>query len=239
VLPDECRLYRAGGKEIGRTRPTAPASSDVIDQLMLLLDTYPQGRRASLDLIVSDSVARVISLPWQDSLSGEEQLGAYARACFDQAGFDLDGNWQVQAAYRHFRDVGLGYALPGSLIASVHPRLLERQIQLRSIMPVSAHAYWRHMNRKRGKRTVLLLHERSRLSALLFDGLQCVGMQVQPTGSALPDAARRLFHSVEAVLPSVSHVQCWSSEGSEMNGQLIKSQFPVSSFDILPRLKWS
>ncbi len=238
VSPDACRLFGAGGREVGRSTPASAPVFDVMDGLNRILDAGALRGRAQIDLIVSDGVARSIPLPWQDNLRSEEQYEAYARACFDQAGFELEGEWIVQVAYRHFRGVGVGYALPRPLVMDVRNRLLERGIRLRSIMPMSAHAYWRNACGARGTRSILVLREWGRLSALMFDGTACAGIHVQPMGSGLSDAARRLSNGIEAVFPSVSRVQFWAAGTDDMETEMIRNRFPSSSFKVLPGLAW-
>jgi hypothetical protein len=238
VAPDMCRLFGTGGREAGRSTPASAPVFEVMDGLHQVLDAGALRRRAQIDLIVSDGIARSIPLPWQDNLRSDEQYEAYARACFDQAGFALEGEWIVQAAYRHFRGVGFGYALPRPLVIDVRNRLLERDIRLRSIMPMSAHAYWRNACGARGTRSILVLREWGRLSALLFDGKACAGVHVQPMGTGLADAARRLSNGIDAVFPSVSRVQFWATDTDDMETDVIKSRFPSSSFNVLPGLAW-
>lgn len=239
VYPDGNVLYGAGGREVARYVPVARAAFDVTENLDRLLDAYPRRGRAQLDLIVSDSAARTIPLIWQDSLNNGEQYEAYARACFDQAGFNLDGDWVVQAGYRHFRSVGFGYALPRALVVEVGNRLLERRMRFRSIAPISAYAYWRNTGNVRGSRTVLILRECGRLSALLFHGRTCAGVQVQPMGAGFPDALRRLANMLDATLPAVSHLRFWTPTVDTAETELIKSRFPTSDFEVLPGLRWA
>jgi hypothetical protein len=144
----------------------------------------------------------------------------------------------VHAAYRHFRGVGFGYALPRSLIVDVQDRLRERQVRLISIMTMSAHAYWRNACGVRGARSILVFREWGRLSALMFEGMACAGVHVQPMGASLADAARRLSNSIDAVFPSVSHVHFWATTTDDVETELIKSRFPSSSFKVLSGLAW-
>jgi hypothetical protein len=218
-----------------------PASApvfDVVEGLIQVLDVGSPRGGTQIDLIVSDGISRSIPLPWQDSLGSDEQYEAYARACFDQAGFELEEGWIVQAAYRHFRGVGFGYALPRSLVMDVQDRLLKRDLRLRSIMPMSANAYWRNACGARGTRSILVLREWRRLSALMFNGKACAGVHVQPIGTGFSDAARRLSNGIDAVFPSVSRVQFWATSTDDAETELIKSRFPSSSFHVLPGLAW-
>lgn len=238
LLQDGVHLYRPGSRAAVHSLPVAGADTGVLDGLTALLDGHPRAANTSIELIVSDSAARLIPLSWQDSLQGDQQQAAYARACFSQAGFDLDGDWLVQAAFRHFHGTGLGYALPRSLVVEAQKYLIERRIRLRSIMPMSAHAYWRGKSGIRGERTVMLLRERSRMSALLFDGKKCAGMHVQPMGTGLPDTARRLLNTVDAAFPSVSRIQYWTLGDGEAEAESIKGHLSERHFETIASLGW-
>jgi hypothetical protein len=236
VLPEAGALSRIGGKELARWGVDAGGPLGVQEGLDRLIGAYRPRGRASVELIVSDSAARLVPLPWQDNLRNDSQREAYARACLDQAGFQVDGEWLVHAAYRHYRDVGLGYALPRALVMAARDHLAAQGIRLRSIMPASACAYWRASG-MRGKRTVLLLHERRRLSALLFDGRNCAGFHVQPAGAALPDVMQRLAGTIDTVFPAVSHVRFWSYLDDDTQHGTVKSVFPEAGFDVLSLLE--
>lgn len=239
IFPDICRLYGANGKEIGTYTPASLPGFDVVDCLLRVLDADPPRGRTEMEIIVSDSVARSIPLPWQDRLANDEQYEAYARACFEQAGFDLNDEWVVQGAYRHFRGGGLGYGLPRALVTAVENQLTERGIRLRSVMPMSAYAYWRHASGARSGKRVLLLREESRLSALLFDGKICAGLYVQPMGTGAADAARRLSTMLDTVFPEISSIQYWTPKADEEVAESIRTRFSVSDFKVLHGLGWS
>jgi hypothetical protein len=239
VFPETGWLHRAGAKELNRFTVDSTDRKSVAQGLDLLLEGQRWGRRASLELLVSDSLARVIHLPWQDSVTTEEQRAAYARACFDQAGMVLDDDWLVQAAFRHFRGAGFGYALPRSLVSQVRDQLIERRMALRSIMPLSASAYWRNRCGVHGKRSALMLEEHGRVSAILFDGKRCAGMYAQPTGVGALDAARRLLRTVDAVFPSISRVQLWTLQKGGADAELIKKHLPQTSVELLEKTRWN
>lgn len=239
IFPDVCRLHGANREEIGTYTPASLSGFDVVDCLVQLLDANPQRGRTEMEVIVSDSVARSIPLPWQDGLANDEQYEGYARACFERAGFELNDEWVVQGAYRHFRGGGLGYALPRALVMAVENQLTERGIRLRSVMPMSAYAYWRHPNGARNGKRVLLLREESRLSALLFDGKICAGLYVQPMGTGAADAARRLSTMLDTVFPGISGIQYWTPQADEAEAESIRSRFSVSDFKVLHELGWS
>lgn len=238
IFPEACQLYRERRLAIGDCLIPQVTSFDVTQALDALLDAHPTRVGAEIDVIVSDTVARVIPLTWHDNLKNDEQQRAYARACLEQAGVGVGDEWVVQAAYRHFRSMGLGYALPYVLVARVRDHLLERGIALRSIMPLSACAYWRNNSGAGNRRTVLLLHERSRLSALLYDGRTCAGFYVQPMGTGLSEAAKRLFNTVETVFPAISHVHFWTPSTNPVDTTTFAKKASLPAVQILSGLRW-
>jgi hypothetical protein len=238
LFPDATTLYRSGGQAVVRSMPS-DSGVELIDGLGALLDGIDRAHSSRLEIVISDSAARLTALPWQDSLKGDDQRAAYARACFSQAGFELDEDYLVQAAFRRFRGFGLGYALPRLLVAEVDKCLRERGVRLTSIMPLSAYAYWFSRRSMRGGRTALLFRERNRLSVLLFDENKCEGIHAQPMGAGVADTARRLWNMVELSFPSVSHIQYWSAEDGEAEARLIEERLAGPSVESISQLGWN
>lgn len=235
VFPHAGRLYRVrGGKVADWT--SSVAAENLEDGLERLLDTYVPRAGATLELIVPDASARLITLPWQNDLVNRQQRQAYAHAYFTHAGFVLGDDYAVEASYHHFGGMGLGLAMPRSLVLSMRERLVHRRIQLRSIMPASAWAYWR-ADTVRGRRMALLLHEDRRLSAMLFDGKICAGFHTQPIGTGLNDAVLRIKAAIDATLPSISLVQYWSTAENDEQASVIQDAFAATRFEALQLLE--
>ncbi|WP_323141137.1 hypothetical protein [Massilia phyllosphaerae] len=87
----------------GRRQPTPLTASNrknafvpiVLDGLYMRLHEKAFAARAGVDVVVSDSQARILYLPWQNKLHSEAQREVYAHGCFEQAGQPLDGDWLV------------------------------------------------------------------------------------------------------------------------------------------------
>jgi hypothetical protein len=236
VFPDTGWLVKAGGKEISRYAG-AEAQQSVLDGVDLLLHEKSLSARAGIDLVVSDSQARVLYLPWQNKLSSEAQREVYARGCFEQAGLVLEGDWLVQTAYRWYQGGGIAYCLPRALVASVADRLAASRLQLRSIMPLSAHAYWYAKGIPSRGRSVLYLEEQRRCSALLFGDRKCIGMHVQP-GNSGPDTTKRLLRTIDAVFPEVGQMQVWSVHDDCPHSALFRELVPNANVAQIDKGRW-
>lgn len=239
VFPESSWLRRAGGRQLGEFTDAPSPKPDVIGGLERLLQDRIWTRKPSVELLVSDCHARVVHLPWQDSLTNDEQTRAYARACLDQAGLGVDDSWLVQAAFRHYRGAGLAYALPRSLVAEVKAHLDDRGLRLRAVLPVSCAAYWRNRTGALRQRSMLVLEEHRRVSALLFDGLKCSGIHVQPAASAPGKALQRLIGGVKATFPDVQRVQYWSvRKEAAVDSDTITALLQHARVERLPRDCW-
>jgi hypothetical protein len=238
IFPECGWLRRSNGQEIGRVVHAAASPCGLTEVLASLLDAHPPTRRASVELLVSDHYARLVHLPWQSGLTDKAQRVAYGRACFERAGLGLDGEWIVQVAFRHFATDGLAYALPQSTVIQVRDLLTQRALKLASIVPVSGVAYWRAGPGLSGERSLVLLEEAKRISAILIKERKYVGLHVQPAGASAGDAVRRVLGAVNASFENVKHVQHWSAAGNGVHEDLIREQLPSATVETLDIARW-
>lgn len=239
VLPESGWLQGSGQREVSRYTVDASSPCSVIEGLDKLLEGGAWPARTGVEVVVSDSIGRVLHLPWQSKLTSHAQREAYARGCFDQAGLALDGDWLVHAAYRDYQGGGIAYGLPRTLVATVREYLAARRLRLRSIMPLSAHAYWWNKTGIRRSKSMLLLEEHRRLNAMLFEDRKCMGIHVQPVGGDKASALRRLSSSVEATFSEVQRVQIWSALPDELGTDFVKQTFPRASIEHVEKKRWS
>lgn len=240
VFPEGAWLHRAGGTPVTHFSGMSPAAYGTRESLERLLEDRTWRRRPNVDLLVSDSIARIAHLPWQASITNEAQCHGYARACFEQNGFELDEHWLLHAEFRHFGGIGIAYALPRALVTDLKDCLEARGLQLRSVLPVSAAAYWRNVTGALGQSRVLLLEDHRRVTALLFKGRACMGIHIQPCGSARIDAVRRLLTTVDTVLPHITRIQLWSpDEDNAIPIEVIQAQLPDTQVEKLTVGQWN
>lgn len=238
VFPDSAWLRRPNGQEVSRFGCSDASGLGLADALEKLLAEQALPRRARVELVVSDQFARVVHLPWQRGLTDESQRTAYAQACFERTGLGVDGDWLIQPSYRHFAADGIAYALPRAVVLQVRDLLLSRGMTLSTILPVSGAAYWRYGSGLHRQRSIVLLEESRRVSAMLFERRKYAGMHVQPSGTMSGDALRRLLNTVNASFSGAQHIQYWTAAATGGRQELIKESMPDATFKALDLGRW-
>jgi hypothetical protein len=215
------------------------------DQMLAALDTLlgaldkPLRKGARVQLLVSDSLAAVMPLPWQDLLTSPEELCTYALAAFEQRGMALDDGWIVQTGFRHFRSSGIAYALRRAWMARLLEWLTARQWRLASVLPVSAAAYWRVRSKGNGKQ-VVLLREPGRVTAMIGQGARLLDLDVQPVAGPVEQAAARLLKRVSVTHGALGHVGEWHARAdSEASlASAVSACLPDIAVESLPLQAW-
>lgn len=167
-----------------------------------------QKRTRQVDVLLSDRLARTTLLPWQEQILSPAQLRAYAQACFERAGVDVNAAWSVNAGFRHFRSRGLAVGVPAGLLEALSGTAQAHGVALRSATPVTAAAYWRHVPGLRSRHSALFLCEEDRLTLLQSHGQQLVTLDVQPAAGDLGLALRRLVLRQAGPMPAQVSVWC-------------------------------
>ncbi|MCU6501537.1 hypothetical protein LPN04_27435 [Rugamonas sp. A1-17] len=209
LLPGQCWLRR-GARDTEYAGSAGPQA--LLHSLEFMLDkqTRPLDKRARVQVQVSDSLAAITVLPWQEQLSAADELRAYAHACFEQQGVRLDEGWAMQTGYRRFRAGGLAYALPQAWLAQLMSVLEARGLRLQSVLPVSAAAYWRGQGGRLPGQELWLLQEAQRLTALVYEGGSLLAIDVQPvTEDGIAAAGGRLLRRVVARHRAIARLRHW------------------------------
>lgn len=185
-----------------------------------LLEQAAPLRGARLDLIVSDRVARITALPWQVRLHGKAEWQAYARASFDANGMPLDQEQICVPAVRRYGEQGLALALPVAWLAELEETAHRHGGRLRTVMPLSAAAYWspRRWMPSKGAAWILLEDEGS-ASLLCFDGRRSVAHDTQP---ALDGRGLRQLLQRHLLTSTPSQVAVWGA-GSTSEAAILQA----------------
>ncbi|MBA5689972.1 hypothetical protein [Rugamonas apoptosis] len=219
LFPGACWLQH------GRHRVDFPAdgrswtgADDLLRALDAMLGDFAKsaGKHARLRILVSDSVAALAALPWQEQLSSTAELNAYALACFEHQGQPLDEGWIMQATFRRFRGAGLAYALPRPWMEQLLEIAALRSVRLDGILPMSAAAYWRRRRADPRVPTVLLLLEMQRITALIYDRGQLLTNDVQPVTGDAKSSMARLLRRVSASHDVIGRAEWWSARSADM-----------------------
>lgn len=233
-------LSTKGGRDMPERSPASVQADHLLAELEAMLAALPpaSGRRRVLHLKVSDSLAKIAVLPWQQQLQAQAELQAYAQACFERNGMALDATSVMQVGFRHFGRSGLAYALPRAWLGAVVALCQQHQIQLQSVLPVSAAAYWRLPPTAMRLPGVVLLVEAQRVTALAHRADELSLIDVQPvTGDAVA-ASERLLRRLLAHQPSCSTVRYWSASASAAAPAVIREQLPEAEVLLLKREAW-
>ncbi len=214
----------------------AAEADELLAALQSLLVALParRGRRQVIDLVVSDSVAAVVPLPWQEHLTTPAEWHAYAQMCFERQGLIINAQWVMQTAYRQHGVAGIAYALPADWLRKLLTLLSDHGLRLRTVLPLSAAAYWRQRQAHKAATTVLLLCEARRISALTYIAGRFSGMDVEPMLDNAVVAASRLLRRVQSGTGPINVVQQWSGEAA-----WVQACLPQAAVALLPHDIWS
>lgn len=193
--------------------------------------------RPRLDVTLSDELARVMVLPWQDGLRTSAQQMCYAEACLDDAGASAASGWTMQYCYRRHGQAGIAYALPVAELERLSASAAMHRLRLRSVLPVSAAAYWRYPLARSGRR-LLLLSEAHRYTLLRFAGAALAAVDVQPAAGQRDQALRRLLRRAQVHVGSPEHIGCWSHDDGVAPEQVISECFPAARMVQQPHRSW-
>lgn len=154
------------------------------------------GAGATVELLLSDSLARHVVLPWQDEPLNEAQRYAYAEACLDRAGVDVSSGWTVHSGFRHFGSPGLAVAIPTTWLDNASNVLLSHGVRLQRVTSATASVYWTGSGLFSRAPDLLLLAEPWRLTALRYDHNRFASLDVESVGTDVSLALRRMLNRV-------------------------------------------
>jgi hypothetical protein len=240
LFPGGCWLQRRGVEIARADAPACATPAQLLAALAAMLDGMerPLRRRTRVQLLLSDSLAAVVSLPWQELLRSEQEQRGYALACYERHGMQVDDSWVMQAGFRHFGGQGLAWALPAAWLQELLELLGARGLGLVSALPVTAAAYWRGATAGAARRLVLL-REQSRLAVLTYEGGRLSGLDVQPVAGGEAASLARLLKRVAAGQAEPARLDEWSAMDSEPLTAAVDECFSGVAQRVLPRLAWS
>jgi hypothetical protein len=214
LFPGGCWLSRRTGvTELAIACPVQLSELSLAVDDLFDAQAKPPAKDCGVQLLLSDSIGPTIPLPWQERLTGEAELRAYALACFERRGVVLDDSWVVHADFRHFGASGAAFALPADWVDDVRTRIAARGAVLRMVMPVSASVYWYWRGGRQRAPTLIVLNEEDRLTALLYGQYGLVEVDAQSVMGQRDQAVRRLLLRLVASYAAVREVHLWSSAG--------------------------
>lgn len=228
---------RSGKRPIALS--TSKDGSNLLSSLeeLLSLESGPDLSNSRIDVLVSHSLSRVISLPWQNGLQAPRELAMYAQAAFARSGIELDDGWEVDASFKLFQEAGLALALPRDWISDLEQVVSKYGGRLRSVMPLAAHAYWSSRRMLGRDRALILLEERDQICSLAFERGRLFRIDMQPKGDVLVPSMQQLLSRFGALNGPIDVAMAWSATG-EPQTKLIKTCLPSATVRPLDRHHW-
>ena len=212
LFSGHCWLQRGGAKPVCAVSPDCGASPEaLLAMLGTLLEQHEtkSSRPTTVSLIISDNLGALVALPWQQQLSGTDEVRAYAGACFEQVGIDIGDTWAMHARFRHHGGMGLAHAVPRAWLAQLHALLAAHGCQLGWVLPVSAMAYWHHKRASKAGIELLLLREARRNSILVYDKSGLLALDAEVVTIDPAESAQRLLRRISAYYPDAKTLWDW------------------------------
>lgn len=188
-----------------------------LEQLKLILDAQdpPLEAGTKIALTVSDTLASIVTMPWQPSLKNSAEIDAYAHACFQQAGVTLGDEWTMQAQFRNFESIGLAFAFQTNWLRDVLNELKLRQLVLASLLPLSASIYFGVNARARPWPALVLAREHFRYVAYVFGPAGMLGYDVETIIGSAEQSAQRLDGRITSQYGVHGHQRAWIAYAKE------------------------
>lgn len=231
LFPGQCWLHsRRIKQEPSRNLSLSTDPQALLQGLEAMLDdkagVIRKGSR--LTIVVSDSIAALVTLPWQEELRSPEELASYATACFENQGIEMNDSWVMRTEFRRYQATGIAYALPTAWLTQLLDLLKSRGLRLQRVIPISAAAYCAEQRPKTQNQRLVLLQENHRTSAFIYDQSGLLGVDIEPVVTSREVSGTRLLRRISARFHDITHVGLWSPELPE---QALAADFIVACLD--------
>ena len=246
LFTDHCWVRRRGGTTQDYAAPQYGDDAELSDgsgaELLRMLGSIladpASGIRAGsrVALTVSDTLAAIVTMPWQESLGAAAEQRQYARLLFEREGRDIGTDWTIRADFFAYASQGLAFALPNVLLSTIERMVGERGLVLQRVLPATAAAFYLPLGSSVG-RHLFILHEPTRSSALVFSSGRFDGFDVEPTIAGSVEGPRRLLCRISATHGVPNHILQWCSysDGRRALETLTAAELPETKSRFLAR----
>jgi hypothetical protein len=243
LFPGDCWLHRRATTAQPFQAPEFCEPQSLLQALEKMLDEQGASLRkgSRLALTVSDSLAAIATLPWQQELRRDDEIASYARICFEKLGMELEDDCVMRAEFRQYGGTGLAYALPRAWMEGLLALIEGRGLRLAAVLPISAAAYCQQRFREREGRTLLLLQERNRTSAMIYEKSGLLDYDVEPVVGSIDDTRKRLLNRIGSRYDNIARVATWSTALTETvpDAQTIAVGLAEAELRHLERAVWN
>jgi hypothetical protein len=242
LFAEHCWLHGRGKKIALSRQPSDYSGTDgLLPALAQMLEEGKAhlGKNNKLSLTVSDSLFLACVLPWQEALSKPAEWASYARIYFEQRGAPLTEEWVLQTHFRHYGKPGMAYAVRRQWLEELLALLGKYGVQLQSVLPACAAAYCRPPSLQKGK-TLLLLREQQRVSALSYQDNDLQALDVEPLVVSETATGARLLRRLAAGTEPPGNIWEWSPVpmAQRTEGGFISAELPAATVHRLPHEVW-
>lgn len=177
---------------------------------------------------VSDRFAAIALLPWRVELFRTEEVNNFAQICFEKQHQVIDADWLMHAEFSRYGSNGLAYAFRQTWLNQLHELCSQNQLILQKIHPMTAVAYFANKQKIKSGKQLIVLSEASRASSLLFDGRQCIALDVEPISQVPESSIVRLVKRACALHENIRQMTSWSvsTDSEKRSWPLIGEEFP-------------
>ncbi len=194
--------------------------------------------RSSVSITVSDRLAMISTLPWQDIAMSRSELESFAVFWLAKFGMKVDESQLLFADYPRYQAVGMAYALPKAFIETLASTMDSAQLKLERVIPISAEVFFSNYFKKMRSSTIVVCEETHSLSAWIFDQDGKVHYEIEPVTATQDQAIKRLSSRISLRYTELENLDFWGVAKDRVPSEM-RDHFPlVKSVNKLERECW-
>ena len=165
-----------------RSETVLPQSGDAawraaLDKLVKIL-ALPEWQNADATVVLSNHLVRYACIPWNESVSGEDEQLALARHRFTHIYGDAAQGWELKLSSAQNSAPRLASAVDAGLLDAIRQSLAQNRLDLRSIQPYLMASFNRYAKRINNDNVWFAAKESGKLCLALLKGGQWQRVQM-------------------------------------------------------------
>lgn len=209
------------------------ALSSMLDEAKIQLRQF-----GSIEVTVSDRIAMLTTLPWQETSMSSSEVESFAECCLARLGLKVDETHLLYADYPRYRSIGIVYALPKTFVESIATVIENAKLRLGQIMPVSASVFFSRQFDKNRSSTLIVCEESHCVCAWVFDGKGQLHYETEPMVDAKNQALKRMISRIEMRYKGLHTLDYWGVVGEKMEKELHKILPSIKHVNTVERERW-